>query len=70
VVIAAGLAVGLALAFSIGRATSAFLMGISGSDPATFIGVTAILALVGLAASYVPSRRAASLDPMVALRHE
>jgi ABC-type lipoprotein release transport system permease subunit len=47
-----------------------FLIGVGGSDPITFVAVTAALALIGVTACYLPARRAATVDPMVALRHE
>jgi predicted permease len=46
------------------------LHGLSPFDPATYLGVAAILTVAGLAASYVPARRATRVDPVVALRHE
>jgi predicted permease len=65
-----GLACGLPIAFGLGRATASVLYGITPSDPATFLAIPLLLALVGLAASLVPARRAARVDPMVALRYE
>ena len=46
------------------------LYGITAQDPVTFIGVPAILAIVAMIACYVPARRAARVDPVVALRSD
>ena len=65
-----GLTVGLALAFSLARLVANLLRGVSSNDPVVFSGVTLIIALVAMAASWLPARRAARLDPIVALRDE
>ena len=46
------------------------LFGVAAADPATFVAVSLILTGVALAASYIPARRAAAIDPMVSLRSE
>jgi predicted permease len=68
--IAAGLAFGLAAAFGLTRLMSALLFGVSPVDPVTFAGVSVALAAVALVASYLPARRASSMDPTEALRWE
>jgi ABC-type antimicrobial peptide transport system permease subunit len=67
---ALGIAVGLAAALGATRVMSAFLFGLSPRDPTTLAGVAAVLLVIGLAAAYFPSRRAASVDPMRALRSD
>ena len=67
---AAGLAIGLLLAFGIGRFLSTLLFGISSADPFTFIAGTLVLLLVASLASYLPARRAMSLNPVDVLRSE
>jgi putative ABC transport system permease protein len=65
-----GLGIGLAGSVFIARLLSSLIFGVSATDWTTFGGVLAAMATVSLAASYIPARRAARLDPTVALRHE
>jgi predicted permease len=64
----AGLALGLAGAWGLGRVGSSLLFGVSARDPMTFTAVSLLLTLIALAASYLPARRAMKVDPVVALR--
>ncbi len=66
----AGLAVGLALAFALAKMASSLLLGVSPYDPVVFGTITAVIAAVALASSWIPARRAAKIDPMNALRSE
>jgi predicted permease len=66
----AGLAIGLATALGLTRLIKSFLFGVSAVDPVTFTIALLILAAVALLACYLPARRAANVDPMVALRYE
>nr|MBA3296485.1 ABC transporter permease [Acidobacteriota bacterium] len=65
-----GIVLGLAGAALATRLLSAFLFGIEATDPLTFGGVAALMLLVALLASYIPSRRALRVDPLTALRAE
>jgi putative ABC transport system permease protein len=66
----AGVIIGMGLAFGLTRLMSAVLVGVSPADPATFASVAGGLLLVAVLASYLPARRAARVDPIVALRAE
>jgi putative ABC transport system permease protein len=69
-VVMLGVAVSLAGGLALGRAVSSLVFGVTVRDPATFAVVAAALTLVALAACVIPARRAARVDPLVALRHE
>ncbi|MEM7584967.1 MAG: ABC transporter permease [Acidobacteriota bacterium] len=69
-VLAVGVAIGLGIAFVATRALGGLLFGIEAFDLTTYLLVAAVMTLVGLAASYLPARRASSVDPMVSLRTE
>jgi len=64
----AGIAIGLVGAFLAARALSAFLFGVGATDLVTFTGVALLMLFVAALASYIPSRRALRVDPVVALR--
>lgn len=65
-----GIAIGLTLAFLLAHGIASLLFRVSDKDPMTFIAVAALLSGVAGLASYIPARRAAKVDPMVALRYE
>ncbi|HLK63456.1 MAG TPA: ABC transporter permease [Bryobacteraceae bacterium] len=67
---AGGIAIGVAASFAITRLLSSLLFGISATDPITFTAVAVILASVALVASYIPARRALTLDPNSALHYD
>ena len=64
----AGTAIGLGGAFALTRVMQALLFQVKATDPATFAGVALLFLVVALAASYIPARRAARIDPVSALR--
>jgi predicted permease len=68
--LAVGLCVGLIAAYGIGRVVESLLFGVKASDPIVFVIAAALLVAVALLAGWLPSRKAANVDPMVALRYE
>jgi macrolide transport system ATP-binding/permease protein len=65
-----GVGVGLVLAFFMSRAIAGFMVGLSPHDPAIFLSVPVVLALVTVTACWLPARRASRIDPTITLRQE
>jgi len=67
---AVGLVVGIGLALLAARGVTVFLFGVGASDPSTFIGSGALLLVAGLAAAWIPAKRASAVDPVESLRRD
>jgi putative ABC transport system permease protein len=65
-----GIAIGLVASFGLTRVMQTLLFGVGATDPGTFVGVSGLLSVVALLASYLPARKAARVDPAVILQHE
>jgi len=65
-----GIAIGVGTALGVTQLLKTYLYQVKSTDPATFVGVAALLVSVALLACWIPARRAMRVDPMVALRHE
>jgi ABC-type antimicrobial peptide transport system permease subunit len=66
----AGLLVGLAIGLAVAKISASLLYGISPIDPVSILVTVVLLGTASLLAGYIPARRAAKVDPMVALRYE
>jgi putative ABC transport system permease protein len=70
VIVAMGLAIGLAAALAGTRAVANLIVGIKPTDPVTFVTVVVLLSVIALVACWIPARRATRVSPLTALRHE
>jgi putative ABC transport system permease protein len=68
--VAVGMALGIAMSLVLGRVIGAQLVGVTAYDPATLAVTSLLLAVTAAVACWIPARRAARVDPMVALRYE
>jgi predicted permease len=68
--VTAGVAIGITISWALTRSMKHLVVGISTSDPITYVAVSVLLLIVALIACYIPARRAMQVDPIVALRYE
>jgi ABC-type antimicrobial peptide transport system permease subunit len=67
-VVAVGVGIGIAAALASTRALDSLLFGVAAIDGPTFLGMSAVMLVIGVLASYLPARRASSVDPLESLR--
>jgi putative ABC transport system permease protein len=65
-----GVLIGVPISMAVAQVVKSMLFGLSSRDPVTYVGAAALLAIAGLMACSMPARRAAKVDPMIALRYE
>ena len=65
-----GVAIGLGISAATSKLLTSFLFGLKATDAMTFIGGSTILCVVAVVATYLPARRAAYVNPLIALRHD
>jgi ABC-type antimicrobial peptide transport system permease subunit len=70
VLVGMGIAIGLAIALAATRLVESQLFGLRPTDPATIVTAVLTIGTLGMLAGYLPARRAAGVDPLIALRHE
>ena len=68
--VGAGIVLGIIASLAVARIIATQLWGISAYDPITLTSVAALLLVTGIAACWIPARRASHVDPLVALRYE
>jgi putative ABC transport system permease protein len=70
ILVAGGILIGVPMAWSVAQVVASFLFSVTPANPAVTIACCAVVAAVSTAAAYVPARRAARIDPLIALQQE